>query len=157
MAASPHHKNIQALEENPMARFNWSEYQPTKTVWFWSIAGCVIATLILGFTWGGWVTGGTAEEMAASAREEGRAQLAANICVDQFLDGPDVAVKLAELKEESEWSRDDYIEEGGWATFAKMEEPVDGAAQLCATELAEMELPAANEEAASGTAEKAVN
>ena len=38
----------------------FADYRPSKTVLFWSCAGCVAATMIIGFTWGGWVTGGTA-------------------------------------------------------------------------------------------------
>jgi hypothetical protein len=87
--------------------------------------------------------------MAAEAREQGRAQLAANLCVKRFLEEPDAAARLADLKEEGEWNRDNFVEEGGWVTFADMEEPVEGAAQLCATELVEMNLPAANDAAAA--------
>jgi hypothetical protein len=145
------------MEGKEMAEgFNWNEYRPSKAVWFWSCAGCVLATVILGFTWGGWVTGGTAEEMAATARDDGRAQLAASVCVDKFLAASDAAVTLARLKEESQWQRDDFIEKGGWVTLAGIEEPVDGAAGLCAEHLAEMELPAAND-AASVETETSVN
>jgi len=136
--------------------FNWNEYRPSKAVWFWSCIAGVLATVILGFTWGGWVTGGTAEEMVATAREDGRAELVATVCVDKFLATSDAAVRLAQLKEESQWQRDDFIEEGGWVTLAGFEEPVDGAAGLCAEQLAEMELPAANEAAAAET-ETSVN
>jgi hypothetical protein len=137
-------------------KFNWSEYRPSKAVWFWSCIGCIVATLILGFTWGGWVTGGTAEEMAASARDDGRAQLVATLCVDRFVNEPDAAVQLAALREKSRWQRDDFVEEGGWAKLAGIEEGVDGAASLCAERLAEMELPPADA-TAEAPADTAVN
>lgn len=125
-------------------KFNWSEYQPSKTTWFWSCVACVALTMIVGFTWGGWVTGGSATAMAEEARGEGRAELVASVCVEKFMGAPDAALKLAELKEESQWQRDGYVEEGGWATLVGMEEPVDGAAEICAEQLAEMEIPAAS-------------
>ena len=140
-----------------MADFNWNEYRPTKAVWFWSVGGAVVATMIIGFTWGGWTTGGTAEEMAADAREQGRAQLAANICVDRFLASPEVAVNLAALNDESSYQRDNFIDDGGWVTFAGMEEPIEGAAERCASQLAEMGVPAPNEAAATDSADTAVN
>ena len=140
-----------------MADFNWNEYRPTKAVWFWSVGGAVVATMIIGFTWGGWTTGGTADEMATDAREQGRAQLAANICVDRFLASPEVAVNLAALKDESSYQRDNFIDEGGWVTFAGMEQPVEGAAEICASQLAETDVPATNEAAASESADTAVN
>src|SRR3546814_18350020 len=64
---------------------------------------------------------------------------------------PDAAVRLTTLKEEGTWNRDNLIEEGGWVTFASMEEPVDGAADLCADQLVEMEAPAATTTSTSPT------
>ena len=45
----------------------WEAYRPTKGVWFWSSAGCIVATIVVGFVWGGWVMGGTATRMASDA------------------------------------------------------------------------------------------
>ena len=118
----------------------------------WGAVGGAIALAIIGFTWGGWVTGGTADEMATDARESGRAELAAAICVDRFLDETTVAAKLAELKDKSKWQRGDYIEDGGWATPIGFEKPVEGAADLCATQLAEMEAPVQSDTAQDDTA-----
>ena len=135
---------------------SWETYRPSKALWFWSCAGCVLATLILGFTWGGCVTGGTADEIAVNAKESGQAELAATVCVEKFMRESDAAVRLAQLKEQSPWQRDGFIEEGGWATLTGYEEPVDGATDLCAERLAEMELPEPNAEAAVES-ETAVN
>ena len=86
--------------------------------------------------------GGTAQERVDAAGERAAAELAASICVHRFLAAPDAGAKLAELKKESRWSRDDLVQDAGWTTFAAAEEPVDGAAELCAEKLAEAELPA---------------
>jgi hypothetical protein len=137
--------------------FNWSEFKPSKAMWFWSCVGCIVATLIVGFTWGGWVTGGTASEMALDAREDGRAELAAAICVAKFMDGSEAADRLAKLKEANAWQRDDVLNEGNWATLVGMEEPVEGAANLCASRLADMEAPPAANEAAAVETSTAVN
>ena len=120
----------------------WRDYRPTKVTWFWSCVAIAVATIVIGFSWGGWVTGGTAERMAADAREVGRAQLAATICVARFTDSPDAAVQLAALKDESSWSRDDTIDDAGWTTPLGLEEPISGAAELCADQLVALELPA---------------
>lgn len=117
------------------------DYTPTKTTLFWSAAGAAIATMIVGFTWGGWVTGGTATEMAEDAAEDARAQLASVVCVERFVNAKDAGAQLAALKETSRWQRRKFVEEGNWTTLAGMEEPVDGAAELCAAQLADMELP----------------
>ena len=120
----------------------WSAYQPSKTVWLWSCVGAAALTMIVGFTWGGWVTGGTATEQAQTAGEQAAAQLAANICVHRFLAAPNAAAQLADFKKTDSWKRDTFVEDGGWVTFAEMKEPVEGAADLCAAQLASAELPA---------------
>ncbi len=53
----------------------------------------------------------------------------------QRLAAADADAKLAALKETDSWKQDTFIEEGGWVTFANMEKPVDGAAELCASRL----------------------
>lgn len=118
------------------------DYQPTKTTLFWGMAGTAVLTMIVGFTWGGWVTGGTAAEMAEEAAEQSAAKLAAVVCVERFVNASDAAVQLAALKETSRWKRKSFVEDGKWAMLAGLEEPVDGAADLCAERLADMELPA---------------
>ena len=74
----------------------WEAFRPTKGVWFWSCAGCVVATIVVGFTYGGWVLGTTAERMANDAAGAARAQLAAAACVTLFNKGPDAIAQLAE-------------------------------------------------------------
>lgn len=114
----------------------WEAYQPTKTLWFWSCVGCAIATMVIGFGWGGWVTGGTAAKMSAEAALNGRAQLVASFCVGQFEKAPDAAAQLALLKKtDNIWERGKFIEKGGWATMPGEKAPVDGAAALCAKDL----------------------
>jgi len=99
--------------------------------------------MILGFTVGGWMTNGTATKMADSARTEGRMQLAADICVANFKSSDGFATSLAKLKKEQSWSRDDFIAKGGWVTLAGVDGVVDGAAQLCADRLTDMDAPSA--------------
>ena len=125
----------------------FEEWRPTKAVLFWSCAGCIVATMIVGFTWGGWVTGGTAEEMVEDAVEQGRAEVAAAVCVENFMQDADARTQLASLKEtRSAWQRTNLIRGGGWATIAGQEH-ADGA-KLCAERLLDMEAPAAQEAAA---------
>src|SRR5690348_17146978 len=109
----------------------WAAYRPTKGVWFWSSAGCVVATIVVGFAWGGWVTGGTATRMASDAADGARAQLAAMTCVTRFNHGPDATAQLAALKSAETYQRGDIIAKGGWATMPGSTDPVAGAANIC--------------------------
>ncbi len=113
----------------------WEDYRATKTVMFWACAACVVATMVIGFSWGGWVTGGTAGQMVEKSAIELRAQLAAVVCVDRFVKGPDAVAQLASLKGSDSWKRDSFIDAGGWTTLAGMDKPVSGAAILCVQQL----------------------
>jgi hypothetical protein len=127
----------------------FQHYRASKTALFWSCAGCIVATVIVGFTWGGWVTGGSARDMAEAAAEQAQAQVAATVCVDQFMAAADARPQLASLKENtSSWRQENFIEDGGWAVIADQE--YDGAAELCAERLIAMEVPA--QEASSSEA-----
>lgn len=128
----------------------WEEFRPSKTALFWSCTACVVGTLIVGFTWGGWVTGNTAGKMASTAAAGARAEVAAMVCVDRFVSAPDAAAALASLKSSDSWKRDDFITNGGWVTIAGIEKPVEGAAELCAQRLLEAKLPPAKVVGTSG-------
>jgi hypothetical protein len=124
----------------PSISEKFRDFRASKAVLFWSCAGCAVATMVVGFTWGGWVTGGSAQDRADTAAERAVAQLAADICFNRYLAAPDVRVNLTALGEESSYRRGGLLEEGGWVTFADSEDPIDGAAKLCADRLAEVDL-----------------
>ena len=127
---------------------HFQDYRASKTALFWSCAACVVATMIVGFTWGGWVTGGSAQDMAEEAAEQAQAQVAAAVCVNRFMAATDARPQLAALKENtSSWQQENFIEDGGWAVIADQE--YDGAAELCADKLIAMEAPAAQEASSS--------
>jgi len=119
----------------------WRNYRPTKGALVWSFLGGVVATLVIGFAVFGWYTAGSALNMAQERAEEARAELASAICIQRFMTAPDAAAQLTALKEEGSWNRDDFIEDGGWVTFARLEDPVIGAAELCADKLVDMKAP----------------
>ena len=113
----------------------WSKAQPTKTVLFWSCVACVVLTMIIGFTWGGWVTGGTAQKMAEEKAEKAVVDRLAPICVAQFNQDPGKDQKLKELEETDSWKRRDYVKEQGWATMPGEEEADRKVADECAKRL----------------------
>ncbi|MGI6855969.1 hypothetical protein [Mesorhizobium sp. 1B3] len=135
----------------------WESYRPSKALWFWSAAGAAVATMIVGFTAGGWTTGGTAAEMARDAARNARAELAASVCVEKFVTAANASQSLAQLKEASSYQRDDFITDGGWAKLVGLDNPVPGAADLCAEQLAAMDaVPVRNAEPNSAEASKPV-
>ena len=119
----------------------WESYQPSKGIWFWSCVACIVATVVIGFSWGGWVTGGTATKMAANAATGANAEMAAADCVHRFESGSDATAQLTALKKAESFQRSDLIEKNGWATMPGTKEPVEGAALICAQQLVRPSLP----------------
>jgi hypothetical protein len=119
----------------------WDELQPSKTMLAWACAGSIAATLVVGFTWGGWVTGGTAQDMAGKAGDEARGQLASVVCAESFMAAPDAAVQLVALKEiDSSYQQRRFVQDGGWATMPGHDSPDRRAVELCAEDLAKREI-----------------
>ena len=110
----------------------WSKAQPTKAVLFWACVVCVVLTMIIGFAWGGWVTGGTAQKMAEEMAEDAVVNRLASICVAQFNQVLGKDQKLKELKEAKAYERGDYVEKQGWATMPGEEKPDSKVADECA-------------------------
>ena len=113
----------------------WNAYRASKTALAWACVGSIAATAIIGFTWGGWVTGGSARDMAANAAADARSELVAALCVERFNAAENVAVRLEELKKLQSWSRRDFIEKGGWVVTPGKAGSTTKAANLCATQL----------------------
>lgn len=112
----------------------------TKPALYGAVGGA-IALAIVGFTWGGWVTGGTAQGLATHAARDAREQIVASICVERFVASPNAASGLTDLKDASSWQRDNLIEEAGWITLTALpeNEQVTGAADICAERLVAMD------------------
>ena len=132
----------------------FDDYQASKTVLFWACAASVIAAIVVGFSWGGWVTGGTAQELAEDSAAQARHELAAVVCVDRFMAAPDAGVQLTALHEmTSARAQGKFVEDGGWAMIVPASSPTDYKARsdhretavLCAEELAKREMPASGE------------
>ena len=99
------------------------------------IAGAV-ALAIIGFAWGGWVTGGSARRMASDqAHAEVTAALAL-VCIEQAKRDPDAATRIAELKTASSWSRIDLVIKAGWARMPGSSEASRDVATACGDKLA---------------------
>ena len=91
-----------------------------------------IATMIVGFGWGGWTTAGTTHEMTDKAVVSSQAA----ICVAQFVNQPNHDQRLKEFGEVSTWTRAEYIEKGGWDKMPGQEKASPAVARACADGLA---------------------
>ena len=94
-------------------------------------AAGAVATMIIGFNWGGWTLGSTAEKQVKEAEQASVVRVLAPICADKFQHSADVSANLALLKKTDSWERDELIEKAGWATFPGSE-PDQKVAKACA-------------------------
>ena len=102
------------------------------------IAIGAIALLIVIF-WTGWVvTSNKAEVQGKDMAKAAVIETLAPICVEQYLQDPNKAERLAVLKEKSSYQKDDYVREIGWATMPAAESPVRGVADACAIRILEL-------------------
>jgi alpha/beta superfamily hydrolase len=104
----------------------------------WGAAGGAVALAIVGFTWGGWVTGGKAEAEATQRANAAVVVALAPVCVEKFKRTTDVSANLIALKKADTWSQGDFVEKGGWATVPGSNSPaqVSAVASACALLLA---------------------
>ena len=77
----------------------------------WGAVGGAIAAMIVGFIWGGWVTGGTAGRMAETSAEAAVVTAFTPLCVARAEQEPE---QLLLLREESRFGRRGFVEEAGW-------------------------------------------
>jgi hypothetical protein len=96
-----------------------------------AVAGSVL-TMVLGFGWGGWTLGSTAERDAEMSAAKATVAALAPICADKFRQATDSQAKLVALKAIDSWQQDTFVAKGGWATFPGSKEPADGVAAACA-------------------------
>ena len=118
-------------DRNPSLKQRWRKLQPTKTILVWACVISVVLTIIVGFAWGGWVTGGSSQKAAEAMATDAVTQRLAPICVAQFDLDPDKTQKLAELNGMSSYQRTQYVQDQGWATIAGDENPDRKVAGAC--------------------------
>ena len=94
-----------------------------------------VATLIIGFYWGGWVTAGSAREMAQKSADIALVAALAPICVDKFQHSAEAAANLVALKKVSVWQQGTFISNGGWATMPGDDAATTAVADACAAKL----------------------
>ncbi len=94
----------------------------------WGLICGAVITMIIGFAWGGWTTGGTGRQRTGEAVLATRAA----ICVAQFMKDPNYKEKLKELKALGSYERSAFIEKGGWDKMPGEQRANSTVSQACA-------------------------
>jgi hypothetical protein len=110
---------------------NWEKVKLAS----WSAAGGALVLAYAGFTFGGWVTGGTAAAMAKELAADAVTERLGTICVAQFNQDGQKEQKLKEMKGKEAWDRGRYIEKQSWAIMPGDDTPNSRVADACARQL----------------------
>ena len=102
----------------------------------WGAVAGAIALAIVGFSWGGWVTGGSAETLATNRAATAVVAALTPICIDRFRQAADASANLVEMKKATyAWDQSKFVEKGGWATMPGSTAPNSAVAKACAESL----------------------
>lgn len=117
-------------------RQRWSNAKQTKSVTFWIAIAAVILTIYLGFAQAGWVTSGTALDLAGRSSDDAVIARLTSICVAQFDQDVDKDQRLAEFKElTTSTQRSTYVKDQGWATMPDEVDPDTKVARECSEQI----------------------
>ena len=106
----------------------------TKPGTYGAIIGAIVLAIV-GFNWGGWTTGGTAEEMAQDRADEAVTTAMVPICLSSSKADPEREAKLAKINQATRFKRRDAVMDTGWATLPGAEKPDRDLAEACMEEL----------------------
>ena len=117
----------------------WSAFQPSKGALVWTAVGTFVATVAIGFTVGGWVTGGTAQDMARKAADASHADLTASICVENFKGVETARADFEQLGSLRSLQQRSFVQDAVWAQIPGTERIGRDAAARCAERIAALD------------------
>jgi hypothetical protein len=92
-----------------------------------------LATVLLGFSWGGWMLGSTAREIAVNDMSRALVPVLAPMCADKLRNGPNGSLNLVGFRKVEPWQQPLYIiQKGDWAMVPGMRSPDFAIARECA-------------------------
>jgi hypothetical protein len=101
----------------------------------WGAVIGAVAIMIVGFSWGGWTLGSSAEQMAKERANATLVTVLTPLCVERFMNQPEATLKLAEFQKTAAWRQTEFVEKGGWATMSGSTSPHTVVAKACAEQL----------------------
>ena len=107
----------------------------TKPGAYGAVGGAIVVS-VLGFTLGGWTTGGNAQEMAQTFATQEVALAMVPVCLNASAVDPERISKLATIQDGSSFGRSRAMMATGWATLPGTEEPSRDLAVACLEGLA---------------------
>lgn len=87
-----------------------------------ALVGCV-ATIVIGFSVGGWMTDGGSDRASIDAARAEMIKVLVPHCVDQALHDPNFSETLAQIKNATSYVRAKILIQAGWATLLPATDP----------------------------------
>lgn len=113
-----------------LAQFAW--FKPG----IWGVVIGSVLTMVVGFSWGGWSTSGTTQQVALRQADAAVTTALVPICLAGQKADVGRAKKLEELTAfTTPWERTDFVMKTGWATFPGQTDPNRAVAEACAAGL----------------------
>jgi hypothetical protein len=113
---------------------NWSQMSSFKPAAWGFVVGS-IATMIVGFGWGGWTTSSTTDRIALERSTTAVTAALVPVCLEKSKADPALAEKVGALKAlTSSYEQRDAVVKDGWATVGAGEANRE-VAEGCASEL----------------------
>lgn len=106
----------------------------TKPSAYGAVGGAIVVS-VLGFNWGGWTTGSTAQKMAQNLAAEEVTLAMVPVCVNASAEDPERAAKLTTIQDASGYNRRKAMMATGWATLPGTDTPNRDLATACVEEL----------------------
>jgi dienelactone hydrolase len=102
----------------------------------WGVVIGGILTMIVGFSWGGWTTSSTANQVANQRADAAVTTAFVPVCLAQQKVDPTKGKKLGEFKAiTTSYEQTDFVMKSGWATFPGQADPNRNVAEACASAL----------------------
>lgn len=102
-----------------------------------AIVGAIVISIV-GFSWWGWTTQSTAEQLASERAETAVVEVLTPLCMSRAAQNPEAFMELAEIS--SSFQRRNFIEDTSWAVPPGQEGSHRSLAVACAAALEDMEL-----------------
>ena len=92
-----------------------------------------VATMVVGFSYGGWMLGSSAEKLAQQQSTTAVTAALLPVCIGQSNADPEQATKLGQLKVlTSSYQQREFVMKSGWATMPAADSPNSDLAEACA-------------------------
>ena len=113
---------------------------PQMPLWIkpavWSAVAGSVATMIIGFGWGGWTTSSTSARLAKVQADSAVTAALVPLCIAKSKTDAAALKKMGELRAlSSSYEQSDFVTKTGWATVPGSEEANRDVAEACAAAL----------------------